>query len=91
MKSEVFKTAHALLKGGFFKTFSAALKAAWLKAKVMVGLVTRVAYAKNCGTERHCIIRRVADIQPCIAVVRYFDEGIEGWRSFRLDRVLAFN
>ena len=91
MKSQLFVLAHQLLKGGFFATFGEALKAAWLKVKCLLGLVSKVVYVKECGAERAGRIRRVSTAgREAVQVVAYFDEDVEGWRSFRLDRVLSW-
>ena len=59
MKSELFRTAWQMLRGGLFDTFANALKCAWQKVKAAQNLISKLragvvefSFTKVDGTER---------------------------------------
>jgi len=102
IKSEVFTTAWNLVKSGVASTISRALVLAWRRVKILSSLRKGIAYftyIKASGEAREAIgtlnqgnyryVPKGSNRASRLDVVKYFDIGVRGWRSFRLDRLVS--
>lgn len=98
-RADVLRTAWQLVrKSGL--SFSNALKRAWAAVKLKTAMHVKAVsffYLKEDGTERYAIgSYRLApiSIHPIVlrpeapGTVRYYDILSNGWRSFRIDRLI---
>jgi hypothetical protein len=97
-RAEVLRLTWQLVRNASL-TFSEALKKAWatirLKAEMLIKPVSYF-YYKDDGTERFAVGHYSAATpadgkgKPTnLLVVRYFDTLADGWRSFRIDRLIC--
>ena len=104
MKSQLFKAAWELFKGGLFASFSEALKAAWNKSKLQAALKSGVAYfkfRKSDGTEREAIgTLNAANFQyeakgsqskNNAAIVKFWDLEKRAFRSLNIASFISFS
>lgn len=102
-RSKIFVTAWALYKNGFLSSFGQALRAAWMKARLLRKLKNGIAYfkyAKADGQHREAIGTLAANnfqyqfsngdepITTPAHLIKYFDIVVRGFRSCRIDRLL---
>ena len=98
MKRSICQLAASLLRAGL--TRSEALKRAWAAVRLRVKMLTTGTefwYKKDDGTVRYAVgcyalapgfkISQ-ATIDPYSLAIRYFDLGLNQWRSFRADRLI---
>ncbi|CCG99870.1 hypothetical protein FAES_1861 [Fibrella aestuarina BUZ 2] len=97
MKRQLFHLAHSLRATGL--SMADALKRAWqtikLKAQMLV-TPTRFTYVKEDGSERTAIgyygaapvVEGGKAENLASLAIRYFDTEVNGWRSFRADRLV---
>lgn len=99
-RSEIFKSAWYFIAKGIYETFSEALKAAWKKAKIMIKLRTGVVtlkFRKTTGEIRTAVATLKLDTPHTPKapakytpdVIKFFDRSVDGWRSCRIERILA--
>lgn len=90
MKSEVFKLAHQIKS--FFRSFSEALRAAWMMVKAKAGRLVRFTFAKETGEVREADAIGGGSLDTCtkgfFRFVEKTAEGAEQWRSFRIERLI---
>ena len=99
--SQIMKAAWEMFKAELFPSFAKALKAAWAKFKLISKLkagIARFTFTKSNGEVREAIgTLRNGNFQYQTKgnkksnpahVVKYFDIVSNGWRSFRLDRLI---
>ena len=98
--SEVFSTAWAMFKKDLFKTFSDALKTAWMRISLIHRLRSGIAYftynissgeiRKAIGTLREGNFFYTPKSKKSInlLVIKYFDLEARGFRSCRVDRLI---
>nr|ARK13466.1 hypothetical protein A6C57_00995 [Fibrella sp. ES10-3-2-2] len=97
MKRFVCQLAASLLRAGH--TRSEALRRAWATAKLrqqMLTTATPFSYVKDDGTIRRAVgcyaaaptVSSRAITNPYSLAIRYFDQDVPGWRSFRADRLV---
>jgi len=102
MKSEIFRTAWHFFKTGIFNDFAQALKAAWMKFKILSGLKSGIVYfrfTKQDGQER----RAIGTLNPSNfkyeptgtgraktpEVITFWDVENRGFRSFKIDNLIS--
>ncbi len=101
-RSNIFKTAWSLLKKGLFSSFAEALHAAWMRFKIRIALKSGLAYftfRKANGELREAIgtlykrnfsyLSKGSHRKENLSVVKYWDVVSQGWRSFRIDRLVS--
>lgn len=100
--SEIMSTAWAMFKSELFESFGLALKASWSKYKLVQSLkngIARFSYIKSDGSTREAIgtLRngnfhykpKGSTKKENSHVVKYFDVVANGFRSLRIDRLIA--
>lgn len=102
MKSQIFSDAWALVRSGIYSTISDALRAAWLRYRLICDLrtdVVRFRFLKADGTLRDAVgtldsnrFNYRFEFQPVqrkAHIVRYWDLEKMAWRSCRVDRIVS--
>jgi hypothetical protein len=90
INAKVFKTAWAILKGGFAANFAQALKKAWLIIKISAGIATKIVFAKETGEYREAVAVLTGGLDTIAQGFVRFVEIVEGkaqWRSFRISNL----
>lgn len=100
IRSKVFKAAWYYFNKGIYETFSEALKAAWKKAKIMIALragIVTLKFRKTTGEIRTAVATLKLDTpytpkapaKYTPDVIKFFDQSVDGWRSARIERIIA--
>ena len=103
-KSRLFKIAWVLFKDGLFSSFAQSLHAAWMRFKIRIALKNGLAYftyKKANGELRDAIgtlfernfnyTSKGSQRKENFSVVKYWDVVSQGWRSFRIDRLVLIS
>lgn len=99
-KSSIFKAAWYFFKKGIYTSFSEALKAAWRRFKVIRKLASgqlEFTFRKGTGEIRKAIgtlniqtkPRSTKEAKYTPDVIAYYDIESDGWRRFRIERLIA--
>jgi hypothetical protein len=100
IRSKVFKAAWYYIRKGIYENMSQALKAAWKAIKIKVAMLTgtvTLKFRKTTGEIRTALATLKFDTPytPKTAakytpdVLKFYDKSVEGWRSARIERILA--
>lgn len=101
IRSKVFTAAWYFFNKGIYETFGQSLKAAWKAIKLKAAMLTSVVilkFRKTDGTIRTALAtlkldteykpkRSAAKYTP--DVIKFFDRTVDGWRSARIERIIA--
>ena len=101
-KSRIMTNAWAMFNGGLFSSFGEALKAAWMKFKLVARLragKAEFSFLKADNTVRRAIgtlktgsfeyTRKGSGSASKPEIIKYFDLDRMSWRSARVDRLVA--
>jgi len=100
MRSKVFKAAWYYFNKGIYESFGEALKVSWsamrIKAAMMTGEVV-LKFRKTTGEIRTAIATLKLDTEYTPKapakytpdVLKFYDKSVEGWRSARIERIIA--
>ncbi len=101
-RSKVFTNAWSYFRKGIYLTFSECLRAAWKAYRVLRSLkggIVSLTYRKSTGEIKtttgtlngdHFQYNNKGVRKPSASdVVKYFDLQADGWRSFRIERLIA--
>ncbi len=99
-RSKIFIQAWEMFKCSLFTSFASALKAAWVRFKVVAEMKSGVVtfqYIKTDGSVRTAsgtltgfdYIPKTTESKPKSEIIKYFDLEAQSFRSFRIDRFLG--